>query len=107
MPLIKHPLRAYRNAREAFRVFNQARKGRKLRKEIGIMLEGKKTYIGIATVVLGLVLSWLGIGQCDPGAADCQSAESFAAQIVDNAGQLITLLGAAFAAYGRAKAKPQ
>ena len=71
------------------------------------MLEGKKTYLGIATVAIGLVLSWLGIGQCDLAAADCQSAETLATQLTGVIDQILMVGGMILAAYGRAKAKPK
>ena len=62
------------------------------------MLQGKKTYLGIATVAIGLVLGWLGVGEAD--------AQGLTAQIVGSLDQILTVGGLAIAAYGRAKAKP-
>ena len=62
------------------------------------MLEGKKTYLGIAAAALGIILGWLGIGQTD-------SAE-LSAQIVGAVDNVLTVGGLLLAAYGRAKAKP-
>ena len=50
-------------------------------------MEGKKTYTGIAIVVLGFVMSWLGIG-----------GEAEAAEIINTG---VSLFGALVAAYGR------
>lgn len=63
------------------------------------MLEGKKTYIGIATTLVGLLLGWLGIG----GAEDAQSLVDAVVQSIDTVLQAGGLL---IATYGRWKAKP-
>jgi len=72
------------------------------------MLAGKKTYLGIAAAGLGMVLGWLGLGECDPAVADaaCQNADQIGARIVAAVNEIIMIGGLLFAAYGRAKAKP-
>lgn len=62
------------------------------------MLNGYKTYLGIAAALLGVVLGWLGIGETE--------ASTLASQIVGALDQVLTVGGLALAAYGRAKAKP-
>ena len=70
------------------------------------MLEGKKTYLGIATIAIGLVLGWFGIGQCDPAVvAECVSSETITSNIVAAIDKVIVVFGMLLAAYGRAKAK--
>ena len=61
-------------------------------------MQGYKTYLGIATAALGFVLGLLGISDAD--------ASTLSAQIVGALDQILTVGGLAFAAYGRAKAKP-
>lgn len=63
--------------------------------EGGIVLQGKKTYIGIATAVLGFLLARLGLGDESSG---------LSAELVGAADELLTVVGLALAAYGRAKA---
>jgi hypothetical protein len=63
-----------------------------------VTMNGFKTYTGIAVAALGLVLGLLGIGDTE--------ASTLAAQIVGALDQILTAGGLAFAAYGRAKAKP-
>lgn len=60
------------------------------------MLNGKKTYLGILTVIVGLVLGWVGIGD-----------EALIEQVSASISDLVTVGGALFAAYGRAKAQPK
>lgn len=62
------------------------------------VLQGKKTYLGIAATAIGLVLGWAGVGETDSAA--------LSAQIVAALDQILTVGGLLFAAYGRAKAKP-
>ena len=93
--------KAYRKARKKFR------RGQTLTaEEVEIlnttqevdMLEGKKTYLGIAAAVIGVVLGWFGVLEADSAA--------LSAQIVGALDQVLTVGGLLFAAYGRAKAKP-
>lgn len=63
------------------------------------MLNGYKTYIGIATAALGLALGWLGFGEAE--------AADVSAQIIDALDKVLTIGGLVIATYGRAKAKPQ
>jgi hypothetical protein len=79
------------------------------KQEDSSMLQGKKTYLGIAAVAIGLILSWLGIGECSPAdlaAAVCESADAITAKIVSSLDQVLQVGGLLLAAYGRAKAKP-
>lgn len=62
------------------------------------MLQGKKTYLGIAAAVVGVILGWLGVGG--------EEGSTLATQIVGALDQILTVGGLLFAAYGRAKAKP-
>ena len=62
------------------------------------VLQGKKTYLGIAATAIGLVLGWVGVGETDSAA--------LSAQIVAALDQILTVGGLLLAAYGRAKAKP-
>jgi len=72
------------------------------------MFSGKKTYIGIATAAIGIVLGWFGLGECDPTVVDvvCQNADQLSARITASINEVITIGGLLLAAYGRAKAKP-
>ena len=63
------------------------------------MLKGKKTYIGILAAAIGFALSRLGIGG--------DEATALSGQIVGALEDVLTVGGLLFAAYGRAKAKPQ
>lgn len=63
------------------------------------MFNGMKTYIGIATAAIGVVLGWLGVGQAE--------STELAGQIVSALDQVLTVAGLALAAYGRAKAQPK
>lgn len=81
-------IRAIRNRR-------RARKGKPLiedSQEDFDMLNGKKTYIGIAIAVVGFVMNWLGIGD-----------ENTATELVTHGAELFGLL---VATYGRLVAKP-
>ena len=60
------------------------------------MLQGYKTYLGIATAAVGVVLGWFGLGESE--------ASTLAAQITGALDQVLTVAGLALAAYGRAKA---
>lgn len=51
-------------------------------------MDGKKTYTGIAIVVIGLVMSWLGIG-----------GETEAAELVTAGAQVFGLLVATYGRY--------
>ena len=70
------------------------------------MLKGKKTYLGILTIVVGLVLGWFGIGECDPSVVDavCQNADQITTKITGAIDELLEIGGVLLAAYGRAKA---
>jgi len=63
------------------------------------MFNGMRTYIGIATAAVGVVLGWLGVGQAE--------SSELAGQIVGALDQVLTVAGLALAAYGRAKAQPK
>jgi hypothetical protein len=81
-------------ARKGFRTWRnrvRARKGKPLKE--GSMLEGKKTYLGIAVLAVGFILKTLGID--DTGAAEA---------LVTNGAALV---GGLLAIYGRYKAKPK
>jgi hypothetical protein len=71
------------------------------------MFAGKKTYLGIAAAGIGVVLGWLGIGECDPTVVDaaCQSADALSAKLVTAVNDILMVGGLALAAYGRKKAK--
>ena len=71
------------------------------------MLNGKKTYLGIAAVAVGLVLSWFGIGECAPDAVDCVTSEALTQKIMASVDQVLQVGGLLLATYGRAKAKQQ
>jgi hypothetical protein len=69
------------------------------------MLEGKKTWIGIGLMGLGLVLSAFGIGECAPeaiAAAACVPADTIIANVGEAADKIITGIGLLVAAGGAA-----
>lgn len=66
------------------------------RDEDRTMLQGYKTYIGIATAVVGVVLSWTGLNEAESAA--------LSAQIVDALDKVLTIAGLVFATYGRTQA---
>lgn len=108
MELFSPENRAKRKARRAYR--KAARRGETVsqpNERDQNMLAGYKTYIGIGTALLGVVLGWLGIGECAPGAVDCTSAETLSGQIMAAIDQIVIVAGLLFASYGRAKAKPK
>lgn len=56
-------------------------------------MEGKKTYTGVAIVILGMIFGFLGLG-----------GEAEATELVTN---IMTAIGSVIAVYGRWKAKPK
>jgi len=80
----------------------------KAKEEAQIMAEntisahGWKTYAGIATIVLGVAFSWMGIGDCIPDAAGaCQSAGDIVSnlsgavtKILEGGGVILATIGA-------------
>lgn len=90
-------IKAWRLIRPGRRIKNwrnkrRAKKGKPPLKEKG-MLEGKKTYLGIAVFAVATLLGWLGIG-----------GEAEATDLVTSGAQLI---GTLIAVYGRWAARPQ
>lgn len=72
--------------------------------EGGAMLKGKRTYLGIATIVVGTVLGWLGFGECDQQVvSECVSNQAMTERVMALIDELITVVGIALATYGRAK----
>ena len=105
-------LKAWNGNRKTNKALRRKRKGKELTPEQGQLLakyngqlpeeievmQGFKTYTGIAVAAIGMVLGWLGVGETDSAA--------LSAQIVGALDQVLTVGGLLFAAYGRAKAKP-
>lgn len=82
------------------KAWRRSRRRKKRLRELGVedqpMLNGYKTYLGIATAAVGVVLGWFGVGESE--------AATLSAQIVGAIDQVLTVAGLALAAYGRAKA---
>lgn len=69
------------------------------------MLKGKKTYLGLAAVLVGLVLGAIGFGECDPNVvAECVSQQAMTDRLVAFLNEALEIGGLMFATYGRAQA---
>lgn len=64
------------------------------------MLNGKKTYIGIAVAAVGLLLGWLGIGGQEEASELVNAGAETWVHVIEFAGLLV-------ATYGRWAAKPK
>lgn len=105
---IRHKLRSMRNKR-------RARLGKPLLKvdfsddkEFPIMLRGSLTYSGVLVALVGVVLGWLGVGECLPADAAsgvCVASSDLASRLVAAVDEIVTIVGIVIAARGRARIK--
>lgn len=64
------------------------------------MLQGFKSFAGLATMAIGFVLSIMGIGECPIEAADCVTSEAITGQIMNALDKIVLAAGGVVATWG-------
>lgn len=64
------------------------------------ILQGKKSWIGLVAIVVGLLLRVFGIGECSPADAACVPAETIVQMLMAALDQILVAAGAIVTAYG-------
>ena len=104
------PVKVLKAWRQARRSLKRERKGLPPlpldeTEEVMDVLPGKKSWIGLVTVLLGVVLNMAGIGQCTPAAieaATCVPADTLVSMFVSLLDQVFIAIGSAMTLWGLA-----